>query len=208
VIVFLRPSAADNGSPLTDWATLGVEAIPRTCPECATDSIIGHGRRRKQAHDEEHDWIAIRRGVCKRCLKTVTFLPPFSLPYTHYSLVARSQALQRYFVAGCSLERAVPLVRDPERLPDVGTLRRWFRDLDCAQRWECFQQLLPESSCPPGPRDATLCTGLASSFPFLRKMLRTLNEWLSRGPILSYGPWILSHKTLAHFLQARLPLRL
>jgi hypothetical protein len=21
------------------------------------DSIIGHGRRRKQAHDEHHDWI-------------------------------------------------------------------------------------------------------------------------------------------------------
>jgi len=207
VIVFLRPSAADN-SPLTDWATLGAEGIPRTCPECATVSIIGHGRRRKQAHDEEHDWIGIRRGLCKRCLKTVTFLPPFSLPYTHYSLVARSQALQRYFVDGCSLERAVPLVQDPERLPDVTTLRRWFRDLDCPDRWECFHRRLPEWSCPLGPRDATVRTRSGSSFPFLQKMLRTLNEWLSRGPILSYGPWRLSHKTWAHFLQVLLPLRL
>jgi CHC2 zinc finger/Domain of unknown function (DUF6431) len=50
------------------------------------ESIIGHGRRRKQAHDEYHDWITIRRGRCGSCGKTFTSLPVFSLPYTHYSL--------------------------------------------------------------------------------------------------------------------------
>ena len=38
------------------------------------DSIIGHGRRRKQAHDEHHDWIGIRRGRCPGCKRTFTFL--------------------------------------------------------------------------------------------------------------------------------------
>ena len=47
----------------------------RRCPVCERDSIIGHGRRRKQAHDEHHDWIGIRRGLCPGCGKTFTLLP-------------------------------------------------------------------------------------------------------------------------------------
>ena len=70
-----------------------------------SDSIVGHGRRRKQAHDEHHDWIGIRRGRCIECGKTFTFLPVFSLPYTHYSLLARCQALLRRFVEHCSWEK-------------------------------------------------------------------------------------------------------
>ena len=78
----------------------------RHCPICLQESIIGHGRRRKQAHDEDHDWIEIRRGLCNLCGKTFTFLPPFSLPYCHYSLIARSQALRRYFVENRGWEAA------------------------------------------------------------------------------------------------------
>ena len=58
---------------------------PAPLPDLLQDSIVGHGRRRKQAHDEHHDWIGIRRGLCNRCGKTFTFLPPFSPPYGHYS---------------------------------------------------------------------------------------------------------------------------
>jgi hypothetical protein len=54
-------------------------------------------------------------------------LPPFSLPYSRYSLIARSQALRRYFVEGCSWEAAAPVVKDPDRIADPSTLRRWFR---------------------------------------------------------------------------------
>jgi hypothetical protein len=85
----------------------------RHCPICVQDSIVGHGRRRKQAHDEHHDWIGIRRGLCNRCGKTFTFLPPFSPPYGHYSFIARSQALQRYFLEGRCWEDAAPTVKDP-----------------------------------------------------------------------------------------------
>ena len=92
----------------SDWAEAGAKVILRHCPICVQDSIVGHGRRRKQAHDEHHDWIRIRRGLCNRCGKTFTFLPPFSPPYGHYSLIARSQALRRYFVEGRCWEDAAP----------------------------------------------------------------------------------------------------
>jgi len=37
------------------WAENCDEITIRRCPICEQDSIIGHGRRRKQAHDEYHD---------------------------------------------------------------------------------------------------------------------------------------------------------
>jgi hypothetical protein len=88
----------------------------RQCPVCERDSIIGHGRRRKQAHDEHHDWIGIRRGLCPGCGKT--FTPPLSPPYTHYSLLARAQALRRRFMEHCSWEEATHTLKDPDRVPD------------------------------------------------------------------------------------------
>ena len=100
---------------------------------CGIDSIIGHGRRRKQAHDEHHDWIGIHRGRCPGCKKTFTFLPLLSLPYTHYSVLTRSQALQQRFVKHCSWEEAAPTLKDPNRMPDPSTLRRWARGLDRSQ---------------------------------------------------------------------------
>ena len=62
--------------------------LPRRCPFCGDQTIIGHGKRRKQAHDQQRDWIWIRRGRCPPCRKTFTFLPIWSPPYGHYSSVA------------------------------------------------------------------------------------------------------------------------
>jgi hypothetical protein len=50
-----------------DWAEDCDKIILRRCPVCEQESIIGHGRRRKQAHDEHHDWIGVRRGRCAVC---------------------------------------------------------------------------------------------------------------------------------------------
>ena len=131
-ILFVSVSVAP-GKIATDWAEHCDEIIIRRCPFCERDSIVGHGRRRKQAHDEHHDWIWIHRGRCVRCGMTFTFLPLFSLPYTHYSLLARSQALQRRFTEHCSWEKALPRLKDPDRLPDPSTVRRWSSGLDCFQ---------------------------------------------------------------------------
>jgi hypothetical protein len=164
----------------TAWAADCAEVVLRRCPVCHRDSIIGHGRRRKQAHDEHHDWIEIRRGVCNCCGKTFTFLPPFSLPYTHYSLFARSRALRHYFVERCSLESAAPTVLDSGRVADPSTLRRWFRSLDCSQ----------------------------PSFSFLRQTLDAAAQFLARGEIVRHDALPLSWPTLAAFLQLLWPLRL
>jgi hypothetical protein len=112
------------------WAEDSDAIILRRCPVCEKDSIIGHGSRRKQAHDEHHDWIRIRRGRCGSCRTTFTFLPIFSLPYTHYSLLARCQALLLRFVEGCCWDKASPKLQDPDRLPDPSTVRRWSSGLD------------------------------------------------------------------------------
>jgi hypothetical protein len=115
------------------WAEDSDETILRRCPLCKQDSIVGHGRRRKQAHDEHHDWIGIRRGRCGSCGTTFTFLPLFSLPYTHFSLLARCQALRQRFVEHCSWEKAAPKLKDADRLPDASTVRRWSGGLDGSQ---------------------------------------------------------------------------
>lgn len=205
VILFIPLSTAQN-NPETDWAVAGAECILRRCPECLTDSVIGHGRRRKQAHDETHDWIGIRRGLCTQCWKTITFLPLFSLPYTHYSLIARSQALQRYFVDGCSLELAVPLVKDPNRVPDVSTVRRWFCSLDSDERLNHLQQHLDSTSAPT-TRGSTDPNPPGTSFPFLRKMMSAVVDGLGGGGVFACDLGGISWRTLAHFLHVLLPMR-
>jgi len=175
-ILFIPLSAAQNNLE-TDWAAC-TDFILRRCPVCNRESIIGHGRRRKQAHDEDHDWIRIRRGLCNLCGKTFTLLPPFSPPYGHYSLVARSQALRRRFVEGCSWEAAAPSLKDPDRVADPSTLRRWFRSLDS--------------------------TG--SPFSFLRRAVHAVSQWLQGGGILHHGWLPLRWQTLFPFLQQYWPL--
>src|ERR1022692_3123043 len=115
-ILFVAVSVAP-GKLATDWAEDCDKIILRRCPVCERDSIVGHGRRRKQAHDEHHDWIWIHRGRCPDCGTTFTFLPLLSLPYTHYSLLARCQALLLRYVEGCCWDKALPKLKDPDRLP-------------------------------------------------------------------------------------------
>ena len=161
MIVFIPPPGAES-NPQNDWATLSAESIPRKCPECSKDSIIGH---------------------------------------------ARSPALHRYFVDGCSLELAVPLMKDPDRVPDVSTVRRWFRSLDSAERLDRLQQLRLDSPSPPTTSSSTEPNRPGTSFPFLRKMMSTVADGLGRGGVFAYDPWVLSWRTLAHFLRVLLPLR-
>lgn len=163
ITILFIPRSLERCNPEADWAVAGVEYLARQCPKCGSDSIIGHGRRYKQAHDEHHDWIRIRRGICKLCGKTFTFLPWLSPPYGHYSLITRSRALQRYFGEHCSLDMAAPLVKDPDRIPVVSTLRRWFCALDLPELGDRFSPSLP------GPPSLTLPRG---AFPFLRKTLQ------------------------------------
>jgi hypothetical protein len=68
-------------------------------------------------------------------------------------LLARGQALRRRFLEHCSWEEAMPTLKDPDRVPDPSTLRRWAHGLDPSQ---------PARS-------------------FLRRTLGRLAPWLARG---------------------------
>jgi hypothetical protein len=174
MIVFI-PLSRDDCKPGFDWAACAKQII-RRCPLCLRDSIIGHGWRRKQAHDDSHDWIKYHRGLCKLSKHTFSFLPAFSLPYTHYSLVARSQALRQRFVEHYCWESAAPTLKDPNRVPDPSTLRRWCRSLD---------------SSP--------------AFCFLRRTLEAIEQWLARGEQHAHRSLRLSWLTVFCFLQVFWP---
>lgn len=103
-----------------------LELLPRRCPVCGDDTIIGHGQRLRQAHDDLHASLRVRRGICPPCNKTFTILPDWLAPYRQYSLRCQQQADER-IAAGAAIEQAAPHCKDPARLPDPSTLRRWAK---------------------------------------------------------------------------------
>jgi Domain of unknown function (DUF6431) len=121
VIVFI-PRSGDGCKP----GNYDTEWLPRQCPACHEIAIIGHGRRRRPAHDPIHDWIWVRRGICKVCEQTLTVLPGWCVPHSRYSLLARQPAIDQ-LCQGWSAEEAAPECREPDRFPDGSTVRRWFR---------------------------------------------------------------------------------
>ena len=98
--------------------------LPRQCPVCRKDTIIGHGRRLRQSHDDQRESIWVRRGVCRPCGKTFTILPEWLAPSAHYTLRCRQEACER-IAAGESVEHAAPLCKNSIHLPDPSTVRRW-----------------------------------------------------------------------------------
>ena len=101
-----------------------LDLLPRRCPVCQDHTIIGHGRRFRQAHDNRHERIWVRRGICHPCGKTFTILPDWLVPSAPYSLRCRQHACECIAV-GDSVEQAAPHCKDPSRSPDPSTLRRW-----------------------------------------------------------------------------------
>jgi hypothetical protein len=81
-------------------------------------------------------------------------------------------------VEQCSWEEAMPTLKDPDRLPDPSTLRRWSSGLDRSQ---------PAAS-------------------FLRRILACVVHWLARGGQVDPEAWPLS--VLTPVLQVLWPLRL
>ena len=140
VIVFI-PCSADGCKPCGEDG----EWLPRRCPSCGQQTVIGHGRRWRRADDRIHSAIRVRRGLCRHCERTLTVLPRWCVPRARYSLAAREDALER-LVEGGSLEQAVPLCRDADRLPDTATVRRWaWRRLESFALWMAGKERLFET---------------------------------------------------------------
>src|SRR5262249_42178287 len=120
ILVISLPEAIDNCEP----GVVALCKLPRLCPFCRVRTIIGHGLRVRLAHDDHHDRISVRRGRCRPCRKTFTFLPEWVIPCGHYTLRCREQACER-IASGLGVEQAAPDCQDPTRSPDATTLRRW-----------------------------------------------------------------------------------
>jgi hypothetical protein len=61
VILFIAlPEAKDNIDP----RVIPLALLPRQCPVCGKHTIIGHGRRLRQSHDDQRESIWVRRGIC------------------------------------------------------------------------------------------------------------------------------------------------
>ena len=121
MILFIAlPEEKDNIDP----GVIPLALLPRRCPICQNDTIIGHGSRLRQSHDGQHESLRVRRGICQPCKKTFTILPEWLAPSAHYTLRYRQDACER-IAAGESVEQAAPHCRDQTRLPDPSTLRRW-----------------------------------------------------------------------------------
>ena len=101
-----------------------LDLLPRRCPVCNDYTVVGHGRRLRFAHDDRHERIWVRRGICHPCGKTFTILPDWLVPSGHFRLCCRQQACES-IAAGDSVEQAAPHCKDPSRSPDPSTLRRW-----------------------------------------------------------------------------------
>jgi hypothetical protein len=125
LILFIALPEAESKTE-TGATAIPLHLLPRWCPVCGKRTIVGHGQRRKQAHDSQRDWIRIRRGRCRPCRKTFTILPLWSPPYCHYSIDCRQQAWDEVCAnIDIGWEQAAPHCKDPTRLPDPGTLRKW-----------------------------------------------------------------------------------
>ncbi len=142
------------------------EWLPRNCPRCHAWAVVGHGRRRRLAHDGQHAWIVVRRAHCRCCDLTMTILPAWASPCTHYSLSARAQAVERCFERRLPLEQCAPDTLAGTRVADPSTLRRWIQRrlvsrwccslhamllLPTIVAWDCwaaFRILFPEAQSP------------------------------------------------------------
>ena len=121
LILFIAlPEAKDNIDP----GAIPLVLLPRRCPVCRDDTIIGHGQRLRQCHDDQRLAFWARRGMCRPCKKTFTILPDWLAPSGHFSLHCRRQAYER-IGAGDSAEQVALHCKDPTRLPDPSTVRRW-----------------------------------------------------------------------------------
>ena len=118
----------------------GEYAIVRDCPECrereGKSTVVGHGRRSRTCHSRLTATIIVRRGRCKTCGTTFTFLPCFVRPFHHYGVEVQAEALERHVgPSRVGLDEAAPVVQDVDRYPSGSTVRRWFVSLSHPGLW-------------------------------------------------------------------------
>lgn len=82
---------------------------PSHCPQCqAKDALVAHGFYTRTIADCDFDGaIPVRRYLCQSCLRTVSLLPEFALPYLRFSIPAMALFLIAR-LQGKTLSAALP----------------------------------------------------------------------------------------------------
>lgn len=105
--------------------------ILRDCPRCiragCRSSVIGHGRRDRASLGEHGSEIRVRRGLCRACGGTITFLPPTLRPYRRYTVGAIATVVQQCLL-GVPYSRLEIVFHNPDVFPDPSTVRRGRRE--------------------------------------------------------------------------------
>jgi hypothetical protein len=122
LIVILKPPPGLGREALV----LANYDLPRDCPRCSRagchGSVVGHGRRKRTSLDEDLSEIRIRRGRCRACGGTITFLPPSLQPYRRYAVpVIASVVKQRLRAVSYSALKLV--LYNPDIFPDLSTVQ-------------------------------------------------------------------------------------
>ena len=170
----------------------GEYAIVRDCPECrereGKSTVVGHGRRSRTCHSRLTTTIIVRRGRCKTCGTTFTFLPCFVRPFHHYGVEVQAEALERHVgPSRVGFDEAAPVVQDVDRYPSGSTVRRWFVSLSQPGLWSKVSRVWDRAGSEgdgpeQGPRSAQ-SRGVGSS-TFWRTWARVQQVLARAGPVL------------------------
>jgi len=106
----------------------GEYEFPRDCRACGeAGAVVGHGRRDRLCHGPGSDRIVVRRGKCRVCERTFTFLPSFAMPRSRYAVDAARETVMRFVSdPGARPMDAAPDFRDTGCVPDLKTLYNWL----------------------------------------------------------------------------------
>ena len=88
---------------------------PDHCPQCAAQRpLTAHGFYRRTVADVAFEgFIRVRRYLCHGCMRTVSLLPQFVLPYLRFSIVVISLFLIARLLHGGTLHAAAQAAAQP-----------------------------------------------------------------------------------------------
>ena len=83
---------------------------PSSCPQCAAkEPLTAHGFYRRTIVDEAFDGvIRIRRYLCQACVRTVSLLPEWALPFMRFSIAVIAKTLKARLMGNQSWKMAAP----------------------------------------------------------------------------------------------------
>jgi len=96
---------------------------PSSCPQCRNkEPLRAHGFYSRTIVDEAFDgWIRIRRYLCQACLRTVSLLPEWALPFMRFSIPVIAKTVKARLMQNQIWKVAAPAAPHEPGEPDQPT---------------------------------------------------------------------------------------